>query len=116
MLCSGWLSRTFNAPLVEITNTLLLAYGAMLVAEAGLHVSDRIRLSVGLAAELRGAIDAFRSYVVENVLFESLPGFEGGDAFQVEPGGGDGTVIHFAKGHGAQRVARSRPDRVPPRQ
>ena len=39
MLASAWLSRTFNAPLVEITITVVLAYAAMLLAESQLHVS-----------------------------------------------------------------------------
>jgi Na+/H+ antiporter len=39
---SRWLSWTFNQPLVEITLTLMLAYLAMLVAEAVFHVSGVI--------------------------------------------------------------------------
>lgn len=39
---SGWLAKTFNAPMVEITLTLMLAYLAMVVAEGILHVSGVI--------------------------------------------------------------------------
>lgn len=39
VMASEWLSRTFNAPLVEITLTVVLAYSAMFLAEELLHVS-----------------------------------------------------------------------------
>ncbi|HJL24609.1 MAG TPA: cation:proton antiporter, partial [Polyangiaceae bacterium LLY-WYZ-15_(1-7)] len=38
-LTMAWLGRTFDDPLVEITLTILLAYAAMILAEAVLHVS-----------------------------------------------------------------------------
>lgn len=38
-LALRWIARTFNDPLVEITLTIVLAYAAMIVAEAILHVS-----------------------------------------------------------------------------
>jgi Na+/H+ antiporter len=41
-LVSLWLSRTFNQPMVEITLTLMLAYLAMAISEAVLHVSGVI--------------------------------------------------------------------------
>ncbi|MBW2280207.1 MAG: cation:proton antiporter [Deltaproteobacteria bacterium] len=54
---TAWLSRTFNAPLVEITLTLVLAYGAMLVAEALLHVSGVIAVvTAGLWMAGRGRL------------------------------------------------------------
>jgi Na+/H+ antiporter len=43
-LVTTWLARTFNAPLVEITLTIVLAYGAMIFAETVLHVSGVIAL------------------------------------------------------------------------
>ena len=42
LLVTGWLSRSFNAPLVEITLTVVLAYLAMFIAENLLHVSGVI--------------------------------------------------------------------------
>lgn len=43
---SAWIGRLFNDPLVEITLTLVLAYGAMVLAEAVLHVSGVMALVV----------------------------------------------------------------------
>jgi NhaP-type Na+/H+ or K+/H+ antiporter/CRP-like cAMP-binding protein len=57
MLVTGWLSRTFNSPLVEITLTLALAYGAMFLAEHVLHVSGVIAVvSAGLWMSARGRL------------------------------------------------------------
>ncbi len=54
---TGWLSRTFNVPLVEITLTLVLAYLAMLVAEGFLHVSGVIAVvAAGLWMSARGRL------------------------------------------------------------
>ncbi len=41
---SAWIGRTFADPLVEITVTVVLAYGAMLLAEGLLHVSGVLAL------------------------------------------------------------------------
>jgi NhaP-type Na+/H+ or K+/H+ antiporter len=43
-LVSFWLSKTFNAPLIEITLTLALGYGCMLIGEGFLHVSGVIAI------------------------------------------------------------------------
>ena len=54
---TSWLSRTFNAPLIEITLTLVLAYLAMLVAETLLHVSGVIAVvTAGLWMSSRGKL------------------------------------------------------------
>lgn len=42
MAVSWWMSRAFDAPLIEITLTLVLAYGAMLLGEGVFHVSGVI--------------------------------------------------------------------------
>ncbi len=39
LIATGWVSRTFDDPMVEISLTLILAYAAMIVAEGVLHVS-----------------------------------------------------------------------------
>jgi NhaP-type Na+/H+ or K+/H+ antiporter len=41
-----WIGRTFNAPMVEITLTVVLAYAAMIVGEGALHVSGVIAVVV----------------------------------------------------------------------
>jgi len=52
-----WMSRTFNAPLIEITLTLVLAYATMLVAEALFHVSGVIAVvTAGLWMSGRGRL------------------------------------------------------------
>jgi Na+/H+ antiporter len=52
-----WLSRVFNAPLIEITLTLVLAYLSMLVAEALFHVSGVIAVvTAGLWMSSRGRL------------------------------------------------------------
>jgi Na+/H+ antiporter len=52
---SGWISRTFNDPLVEITLTLVLAYAAMVIAEGFLHVSGVMAVvSAGLWMSAKG--------------------------------------------------------------
>lgn len=49
MITSVWVSRTFDDPLVEITLTVVLAYGSMVLAEAVLHVSGVLAVvSAGL--------------------------------------------------------------------
>jgi NhaP-type Na+/H+ or K+/H+ antiporter len=45
-LTTRWIGRTFNAPMVEITLTVVLAYAAMAVGEAALHVSGVIAVVV----------------------------------------------------------------------
>ena len=52
-----WMSRIFNAPLIEITLTLVLAYLTMLVAETLLHVSGVIAVvTAGLWMSGRGRL------------------------------------------------------------
>lgn len=54
-LATTWLARTYDDPLVEITVTLVLAYAAMVVAEAVLHVSGVLAIvTAGLMAASRG--------------------------------------------------------------
>lgn len=43
---AAWIGRTFNDPMVEITLTLVLAYAAMVLGEAVLHVSGVIAVVV----------------------------------------------------------------------
>lgn len=54
---TAWLARVFNAPLIEITLTLVLAYLVMFVAEGLLHVSGVIGLvTAGLWMSGRGRV------------------------------------------------------------
>jgi isoleucyl-tRNA synthetase len=66
--------------------------------DAGLHVSDRIRLELDLAADWRAAVERFRDYVADQTLAQEL---------NLEPDfAQDGKSVHRAKLGGAEiRIA-----------
>jgi isoleucyl-tRNA synthetase len=69
--------------------------------EAGLHVSDRIRLSLSLPPDWKAAANAFRDYLAENTLATELD-LEGaqleGALFQHQAKlGGDAVQLSIAK-------------------
>jgi isoleucyl-tRNA synthetase len=66
--------------------------------EAGLHVSDRIRLSLSLPPDWKAAATAFRDYLAENTLASEL---------DVEGSGLEGTLFHDRVTVGSQTVELS---------